>query len=96
VQIEVQKYLQQNYPGYQTDGRLSFFSLGCTLDNISNNSLVGNEYEGLFQRSSIYVAVGTIEPCKNHKYLLDAFDLVWQQCPDVVLCIIGKKRGLVK
>jgi len=93
VQIEVQKYLQQNYPDYQTHGRLSFFSLGCTLDNISNNSLVGNEHERLFQRSSIYVVVGTIEPRKNHKYLLDAFDLVWQQCPNVVLCIIGKKRG---
>jgi alpha-1,2-rhamnosyltransferase len=34
--------------------------------------------------------VGTIEVRKNHQYLLDAFDLVWQQCPDAVLCIIGK------
>ena len=90
TQNEVQKYLRQKYSHCLTHSRLGFFSLGCTLDNISKNSSVGNGLKELFQRSDIYIAVGTIEPRKNHKYLLDAFDLVWQQHPDVTLCIIGK------
>ena len=90
VQNELQTYLQQNYPNYQADGRVGFFTLGCTLDNISENKLVGNGAKELFKKSDIYIAVGTIESRKNHKYLLDAFELVWRECPDSVLCIIGK------
>ncbi|MGE5197642.1 MAG: glycosyltransferase family 4 protein [Deltaproteobacteria bacterium] len=90
VQVELQKYLQQNHPNYLSHCRIGFFPLGCTLDNISKSNPIGNGLKELFQRSDIYIAVGTIEPRKNHQYLLDAFDIIWQQCPDVALCIIGK------
>ncbi len=90
VQNEVQTYLQQNHPYYQAHGRVGSFSLGCTLDNISKNKFSGNRLKKLFKGNSIFITVGTIEPRKNHKYLLDAFDLVWQQYPDAGLYIIGK------
>jgi alpha-1,2-rhamnosyltransferase len=80
----------QNEVRTQTHGRVGFFPLGCTLDNITNNKLIGNTPKELFKRNNIFITVGTIELRKNHKYLLDVFDLVWQQCPDAVLCIIGK------
>ncbi len=83
VQNQAQGYLQQNYPDSRAHGRVSFFRLGCTLDNISDNVLRKDISHG-------YIAVGTIEARKNHQYLLDAFDLVWQQCPEARLCIIGK------
>jgi O-antigen biosynthesis alpha-1,2-rhamnosyltransferase len=94
VQNEVQTYLRKNHPEYQVDGRVSSFFLGCSLDNISENKSAGNGHKELFQRRNIFIAVGTIEARKNHKYLLDAFDLVWQQCPDAGLCIIGKMGWL--
>lgn len=90
MQNELQAYLNRNYPYYQTHGRVGFFPLGCTLDNISKNKVISNESKELFKRGNIFITVGIIEPRKNHKYLLDAFDLVWQQCPDACLCIIGK------
>jgi alpha-1,2-rhamnosyltransferase len=90
VQTELQKYLRQNHSHYLIHGRLGFFSLGCTLDNISKDKIVGEEFKKLFQKKDAYIIIGTIEPRKNHNYLLDAFDLVWRQCPDVALCIIGK------
>lgn len=37
-----------------------------------------------------YMIVSTVEPRKNHQYLLDAFDLLWQQGVDVSLVIIGR------
>lgn len=93
-QVELQKYLQKTYPHYMTNGRFGFFTLGCSLDNISKNSCVNNQLKELFRRKGIYITVGTIEPRKNHKYLLDVFDLVWRQRPDLTLCIIGKKGWL--
>ena len=93
VQNELKTYLKQNYSNYQVHGRIGFFPLGCTLENIPKNKSNDNGPKELFKRNNIFIAVGTIEPRKNHKYLLDAFDLVWQQCPDTVLCIIGKERG---
>lgn len=36
------------------------------------------------------MAVSTIEPRKNHSYLLDAFELLWAQQSPVRLCIIGR------
>ena len=34
--------------------------------------------------------MGTIEPRKNHAYLLDAFDRLWKRGVDISLCLVGK------
>jgi alpha-1,2-rhamnosyltransferase len=36
-----------------------------------------------------YLVVGTIEPRKNHSYLLDAFELAWRRHPRIRLCLAG-------
>ena len=46
--------------------------------------------------SSYYLAVGTIEPRKNHTFLLDTFDLLWKTHPHVPLFIAGKPGWLCK
>lgn len=44
----------------------------------------------LLKTGNIYLAVGTIEPRKNHQYLLDAFDSLWAKGGDMTLCCVGK------
>ena len=38
-----------------------------------------------------YLMVGTVEPRKNHDFVLDAFELLWQQGSNVSLCIVGRR-----
>jgi O-antigen biosynthesis alpha-1,2-rhamnosyltransferase len=38
-----------------------------------------------------YITVGTIEPRKNHAFLLDAFDSAWARGSKAKLCIVGKE-----
>lgn len=67
------------------------FHLGSELDLVDERSSLHEGLEQLFQDpASVYLAVSTIEPRKNHHYLLDAFDSLWQQGYSARLCIIGK------
>lgn len=44
----------------------------------------------LYKNEPVYLAVSTIEPRKNHTYMLDSFEILWAKGVDVKLCIIGK------
>ena len=41
-----------------------------------------------------YLMVATFDPRKNHHYLLDAFDMLWQKRNDLRLCLIGRVGSL--
>lgn len=45
----------------------------------------------LDSRTPSFLCVGTLEPRKNHGFLLDAFELVWRQGSDCQLILIGRK-----
>lgn len=90
---EVKKYVESNQPSINWVGRFESFHLGSVIDNIISDGKVRDELTKLFESSDkprTYLAVGTIEPRKNHKYLMDAFAEVWEKCPDVCLCIVGR------
>jgi alpha-1,2-rhamnosyltransferase len=68
-----------------------FFHLGSELDRLDLSKPVRPAVEKLFTSGrAIYLMVSTIEPRKNHAYLLDAFERLWQEGSDVVLCFIGR------
>lgn len=67
------------------------FYLGSELDLIRRNARLLPAMLKMFRVSApVYLMVSTIEPRKNHAYLLDAFELLWQQGSSARLCIIGK------
>jgi alpha-1,2-rhamnosyltransferase len=67
------------------------FYLGCELDLAEKTGMVRREVKRAFQNGCpVYLMVGTIDPRKNHGYLLDAFDLLWQKGFGINLCFVGK------
>jgi O-antigen biosynthesis alpha-1,2-rhamnosyltransferase len=67
------------------------FYLGSELDLAQRPGRVNASIAALFEDGvPVYLMVSTIEPRKNHEYLLDAFDRIWAGGANVRLCIIGR------
>ncbi|AJO81588.1 glycosyltransferase family 1 protein [Pseudomonas sp. MRSN 12121] len=68
-----------------------FFHLGSELDLCSENSRIDPALTQLFKnRAPVFLMVSTIEPRKNHGYLIDAFERVWAAGSQARLCIAGR------
>lgn len=69
----------------------SFFHLGSEINHSSQTGKVQQRLKTFFSVDrSVYLMVGTIEPRKNHGYLLDAFEPLWADGNPCVLCIVGR------
>lgn len=93
VRDEAKKYAEARCPSGNWDNRVESFQLGSIIDNVLSNGQVRDELKKVFENSNeqcAYLTVGTIEPRKNHKYLLDAFEEVWIKHPKARLCIVGR------
>lgn len=68
--------------------------LGCDISpaKLATESRVPRHIRQIFSQKhqSPYLMVSTIEIRKNHHYLIDAFELLWQSGADVSLAIVGK------
>ncbi len=63
--------------------------LGAELESISGP--VRQEVRDLFAADQApYLMVATFDPRKNHRLLLDTFELLWSQQPDLKLCLVGR------
>lgn len=90
---EISRYVESNRPSAKWAGCFESFQLGSVIDNVVSNGNVRDELKKIFEGSdntNTYLTVGTIEPRKNHKYLIDAFDEIWKHCPRARLCIVGR------
>jgi len=89
---DVQQYVQQasvNRPW--SSARFDSFSLGADLPNTTSKAPVQEAVRSFFaDAAEPYLMVSTLEPRKNHTYLLDAFDRVWKEFPKSKLCLVGK------
>ncbi|QAX82488.1 glycosyltransferase family 1 protein [Pseudomonas sp. DTU12.3] len=92
VRDQVREELQQRIGSAQADKRwLDFFHLGSELDLHSNEATVEPRLREMFATAEpVFLMVSTIEPRKNHGYLLDAFERAWAAGSNARLCIAGR------
>jgi len=68
-----------------------YFHLGSELDLHSVDATVDQRLQRLFATPEpVFLMVSTIEPRKNHEYLLDAFERAWAAGSNARLCIAGR------
>ncbi|MBF0677165.1 glycosyltransferase family 1 protein [Pseudomonas sp.] len=88
VEAEIQRRLGNEEAAKRWHGH---FHLGSELDLLRQGQRVNADLLSMFRDPApVYLMVSTIEPRKNHAYLLDAFDLLWANGSEARLCIIGK------
>jgi O-antigen biosynthesis alpha-1,2-rhamnosyltransferase len=67
-----------------------YFHLGSELDLVEKGAIDSGVRAAFAGKSSTYLVVSTIEPRKNHSYLIDAFEQIWERGSNARLCIIGR------
>ncbi len=92
VRDQVREELQRRIGAEQTSKRwFDFFHLGSELDLHTGQATVDPRLKQLFTTTDpVYLMVSTIEPRKNHAYLLDAFEHAWATGSTARLCIAGR------
>ena len=75
----------------QTVPAISYFHLGSELDLVMPNDEVRPVVSDIFAAPRhVFVVVGSIEPRKNHSFILDALDRFWDDGGDASLVVIGQ------
>lgn len=92
IKQEVRAEIQLRFGNdYAATRWFDYFHLGSELDLVQQKKKIRPALGKLFTPGrSVYLMVSTIEPRKNHAYLLDAFELLWKNGSDVVLCFVGR------
>jgi alpha-1,2-rhamnosyltransferase len=88
------QYAVQQHPERAwTPAQFAQFELGSKLDTRPIGGRFRHDLAQAFEGGNgapTYLTVATIEPRKNHAFLLDAFEQVWADQPHVRLCIVGR------
>lgn len=80
-------------PFFQTLGSKKFdtFTLGVELDALDPKGRIRTKFQSVFSHDrAVYLVVGTLEPRKNHAYLLQAFQRLWDDGSTAALLIVGR------
>ena len=80
-------------PYSRTVGQKKFgtFTLGAGLDTLDPDGHIRAKIVCVFRpERSVYLVVGTLEPRKNHAYLLDVFQALWSEGSTAALLIVGR------
>lgn len=89
VRDELQDYLATRRRDHRWPRhRFASFVLGAELPPDVGGAVRAHVREA-FANDHVYLMVGALEARKNHAFLLDAFDQLWQRGLDVRLCLVG-------
>ncbi|MEB0047075.1 MULTISPECIES: glycosyltransferase family 1 protein [unclassified Pseudomonas] len=91
VRDQVREELQRRVgPAKAQSLWFDYFHLGSELDLKEDSAAVEPRLIRLFETPApVFLMVSTIEPRKNHDYLLDAFERAWASGSKARLCIAG-------
>ena len=100
VETEVKDYIQKFHSELTSvPTAIRHLTLGAELKLVDGD--VRKDVRDLFltdpsstDPKNPYLMVATFDPRKNHHYLLDAFDLLWETRNDLRLCLIGRVGSL--
>lgn len=98
VAKEFSQWVRKNVPCRNQDLNITWFHLGADLHTSSPTYGLENSASEVIEkinRAPTFLMVGTIEPRKGHKLVLDAFDLLWGSGVEANLVIVGKKGWMV-
>jgi len=92
VRVDLIEFLNNEFGEEKTkEKKFDYFLLGSDFGYNDKNKLpVRYLLNCIFKTRPTYMIVSTVEPRKNHKYLLDAFEILWEENLDINLCIIGR------
>ena len=99
--ICISKAVADDYQAWITANRITvsdtfkatFFHLGADLNNSApSKGLPADAEQALhaFSQRPTFLMVGTLEPRKGYRQILEAFTLLWQQNQNINLLIVGK------
>lgn len=97
VMEDMKEYVQLQAPESLERLQFAYFHLGADFHQSHMQLEIRAELNALYSRAEQhYLTVSTIEPRKNHRYLLDAFDQLWQVELPVTLTIVGRVGWMVE
>ncbi|MEY4231716.1 MAG: hypothetical protein RLZZ362_2565, partial [Actinomycetota bacterium] len=92
VRDDVEQWLQ-THPTAGQGPALGWFHLGADLDAVSADEL--QAADSARAASTTFLMVGTIEPRKRHRQVLNAFELLWDRGGTAELVIVGRRGWMM-
>jgi glycosyltransferase involved in cell wall biosynthesis len=90
VKEETYDYIKNNInPNIQKE-KFDYFYLGADFSTKYDEAKVSDTFKSYFKAPNTYLTVSTIEPRKNHSYILDTFDALWDNNEDATYIMIGR------
>lgn len=90
VEKDFLTYIGSEY-GTDHGKKTGFFHLGSDFNPVSvDREKVRKRIRAAFSDCPTFLLVSTLEPRKNHAYLLDVFDRLWAENKAVNLCFVGR------
>jgi len=91
VQKECYEYIKNSLNSDVLESKFDYFYLGANLKDFDLSKVdIRDDFKNIFNTKNVFITVSTIEPRKNHKYIVDSFDKLWENGVDVRYMIIGK------